>query len=61
MKLHHSFSVFWLNSTSLVLLPEEATRNTAEKPNAKYSSIPAALCLTCLSTYLKEQQTYHTF
>lgn len=33
-------------------------RNTAGKPKAKYSSIPVASCLTCLSTYLKEQQTY---
>ena len=49
------------HSSSASLLPEVVMRNTAEKPKDKYSSIPVASCLTCLSTYLKEQQTYHSF
>lgn len=49
------------HSYTASLIPEEAMRNPAEKPKTKYSNIPVAPYLTCLSTYLKDQQTYDSF
>lgn len=59
MTLHH---VFWLSRTPLgFIFSLKKPRETLQKNLKPSTQIFRVSCPTCPSTYLEEQQTYHTF